>query len=169
MLKIQTKRLSIQLLKDQHASLIQALRMNELVNYHQTRKLDGSLESAMNHIAQLNKMVAEKEAYKWVIQLNETKEFIGTFCYWNFSEDKKQAEIGYELLPAYWKQGYMSEITAPFINSGFDIFQLDKIHAYTSQANSSSIKLLQKFEFERNKKFKSSSGLIKFTLKRKIS
>ncbi len=168
MLQIKTDRLSIYLLNEDHVSLIQALRKDELVNFYQTRKVDGSLESAMAHIHQMHEMVHHKTAFKWVIQINESKDLIGTICYWNFSEDRKEAEIGYELLPDFWKKGYLSELLPAFLSKGFDAFNLNTIHGYTSENNQASIKLLNKFDFKQDEKFKSSSGLLKFSLERKF-
>jgi len=168
MLKIDTDRLSIHLLHEDHASLIQALRKSELVNLYQTRKVDGSLENAMAHIHQLQEMVSNDEAFKWIIKLKESQDLIGTICYWNFSENRKEAEIGYELLPDFWKKGYISELLPPFLTYGFKTFKLDKIHGFTSENNQASIKLLLKFNFVRDQKFRTTSGLLKFSLKRQL-
>lgn len=168
MLNISTDRLSIYLLEEDHATLIQALRMDELVNLYQNRKVDGSIENALAHVHQLQKMMQNEEAFKWIIQLKESQELIGTICYWNFNENRNEAEIGYELLPDYWKKGYISELLPPFLSLGFETFKLESIHGFTSEQNEASIKLLQKFHFESDKKFKTTSGLLKFSLERQV-
>ena len=72
---------------------------------------------------------------------------IGTVCLWNFSEDKRYAEIGYELLPTYFGNGYMDETIKEVVKFGFETIELQTIEAFTHYGNASSIKLLEKNKF----------------------
>ena len=37
-------------------------------------------------------------------------EMIGSICLWNFTDNQKSAEIGYDLSPKYQRKGIMNEI-----------------------------------------------------------
>ena len=64
---------------------------------------------------------------------------------WNFSSDRKTAELGYDLLPEFFNKGIMSEALQQVILFGQETLKLNTIEAYTHQDNSNSIKLLEKF------------------------
>ena len=82
------------------------------------------------------------------------EDLIGTICLWNFSKDNTIAEIGYELLPKYFKKGIMSEAIASIIDFGFATLNLKAIEAFTQKKNLSSINLLKRYNFtlESNRK-----------------
>jgi [ribosomal protein S5]-alanine N-acetyltransferase len=83
----------------------------------------------------------------WAICLNTQPELIGTICLWNFSEDRKQAELGYELFPAFQGRGLMSEAVQTVMDYGFKDLALTTVEAYTHKANMRSKKMLAKFQF----------------------
>ncbi|RLJ30734.1 acetyltransferase (GNAT) family protein [Chryseobacterium sp. 7] len=53
------------------------------------------------------------------ISLKDQLNLIGTICLWNFSQDCKTTEVGYELLPEYHRQGIMCE-ALKVLNFGFN-------------------------------------------------
>jgi len=66
---------------------------------------------------------------------------------WNFSEDRKTAEVGYELLPEFHHQGIMTEALKAVIDFSFKELQLTKIVAMTNKFNENSKGLLLKNDF----------------------
>jgi [ribosomal protein S5]-alanine N-acetyltransferase len=83
----------------------------------------------------------------WAICLNTQPDLIGTICLWNFSEDRKLAELGYELFPVFQGRGLMSEAVKAVLDYGFKDRELTSIEAYTHKDNMRSKKLLTKFQF----------------------
>lgn len=84
----------------------------------------------------------------WVITLKEDPDqYIGAISLWQFSKDRKTAEVGYDLHPDYQGKGYMKEALNAVVNIGFDTLDLHAIEAYTHQNNQPSKKLLEKFGF----------------------
>jgi [ribosomal protein S5]-alanine N-acetyltransferase len=83
----------------------------------------------------------------WAICLNNQPDLIGTICLWNFSEDRKLAELGYELFPAFQGRGLMSEAVKAVLDYGFNDRGLTTIEAYTHKDNMRSKKMLAKFQF----------------------
>lgn len=88
------------------------------------------------------------EAVVWKIYSVIYKLAIGTICLWNFSETKKEAEIGYDLLSNFQGKGFMSETMQAVIKYGFNTLNLDAIEACTHKENIGSVKLLEKYEFK---------------------
>lgn len=66
---------------------------------------------------------------------------------WNFSKNKKTAEVGYDLDPEFQSKGIMSESLKMIIDFGLKKLKLDKIEAFTHAENESSKKLLEKNGF----------------------
>ena len=56
----------------------------------------------------------------WMIFHNDTKQTIGSVCYWNFNFEDNSAEIGYELTPKFQGKGFMQEALTKVINFGFN-------------------------------------------------
>ncbi len=83
----------------------------------------------------------------WAICLNTRPDLIGTICLWNFSEDRKQAEIGFELFPAFQGRGLMAEAVKVVLDYGFKDLALTTVEAYTHIENMRSKKILEKFQF----------------------
>jgi ribosomal-protein-alanine N-acetyltransferase len=83
----------------------------------------------------------------WAICLDTQSDIIGTICFWNFSEGRKLAELGYELFPAFQGRGLMSEAVKAVLDYGFKDLGLTTIEAYTHKDNMRSRKMLAKFQF----------------------
>lgn len=66
---------------------------------------------------------------------------------WHFSEDRKVAEVGYDLHPGYQKKGIMSEALNRVMEFGFNELKLTKIEAFTHKDNESSKRLLTRNNF----------------------
>ena len=73
---------------------------------------------------------------------------IGSICLWNFSEDQKTAEIGYDLSPDYQGKGIMHESLCRIIEFGFQNLNLEFIEAFTHYKNEPSKKLLENNGFK---------------------
>lgn len=73
---------------------------------------------------------------------------IGSICLWNFSTDRKYAEVGYDLSQEFQGLGIMAESLKAVLDFGFNILSLGTIEAYTHKHNEPSRKLLIKHGFE---------------------
>lgn len=84
----------------------------------------------------------------WVLALKEAPtQCIGAISLWQFSEDKKTAEVGYDLHPKYQGKGYMSEALRAVLEFGFKSLDLNTIKAYTHIDNVPSKTLLEHHAF----------------------
>lgn len=127
------------------------LRSNDLVIKYIARPKMKTKEEALKFILDRKKDNAENKVYYWGITLKSNEKLIGTICLWNFSEDKKYAEIGYDLLPKYHHKGFMNEALINVLEFGFKEKNITTIEAFTSYKNISSIKLLEKNSFKLQK------------------
>jgi len=142
-----SQRLLLRRLKEKDAAVIFSLRSDPQINRYTGRKLQQKQEEAAAFIEMINKNIDDEKAYYWGIIEKVSEELVGTICLWNLSDDRKKAEIGYELLPAYHGKGIMKEAIGLLLVFIFDELQMDIIEAWTHKDNIPSAKLLSYFEF----------------------
>ncbi|WP_405199093.1 GNAT family N-acetyltransferase [Christiangramia sp. LLG6405-1] len=148
---IETERLVLRKLKEADWEIVSYLRSDEIVNQFVKRKNADTQEKALDFILNTNLKISNNELIYWCITLKNETNMIGSICLWNFSEDRKVAEIGYDLNPKYQRKGIMNESMIPVLNFGFGKLNLDKIEAFTQKQNKNSISLLINNQFHLNK------------------
>jgi ribosomal-protein-alanine N-acetyltransferase len=146
---LKTERLILRQLSVNDDKEIFALRSDEQVNKYIDRDPCRAIEDARKFIHKITEVVRQNEGIYWAITLTNNDKLVGTICLFNFSDENHQAEIGYELLPAFQGQGIMQEATSKVIAFGFDVIGLKTIEAYTHLENESSSSLLKKFNFRK--------------------
>jgi ribosomal-protein-alanine N-acetyltransferase len=142
---LQTKRLTLRRLETEDQADVQHLRSHpEVIRY--IKRDPPSAKEALEFIQRIHRELEEGKSIQWVLS-SSNESFMGTICLWNFSEDKLTAEMGYDLLPEFHHQGYMSEAAGTVLDYGFQQLDLRRIEAYTHHDNIPSIRLLEKFGF----------------------
>jgi len=93
--------------------------------------------------------VPPRKSYnRWVITLKAEGTPIGTCGFHKWDERNNHAEIGYDLSPAYWHNGYMTEALQSAIKIGFETFKLNRIEAIVHPDNTASLRLLERLGFQ---------------------
>lgn len=87
-------------------------------------------------------------AIRWGIALKGHSQLIGTAGYNNFTPHHR-ANIGYDLLPAYWNKGYITEALGAIIDYGFRHLGVNRIEAEVMPGNGASERVLEKLGFTR--------------------
>lgn len=146
-MKLETERLVLKEINEAHIEDILRIRSNEVINQYVKRKSPKTNYDALEFILHIKRKTQYKEIVFWGISYKDTPNLIGTVCLWNFSEDRKIAEVGYELLPEYHKKGLMSEALQIVLDYGFNELQLLEIVAITSRFNENSQQILLKHHF----------------------
>lgn len=146
---LRTDRLVLRQLSARDAGEIFALRSDEDVNKYIDRPIATTIEDARNFIQKITEIVKHDEGIYWAITLADSDNLIGTICLFNFSSGNIQGEIGYELLPAFQRQGIMQEAMSKVVNYALQVLALKTIEAYTHPENRNSAKLLQKLNFKK--------------------
>lgn len=137
-----TERLNLRKILPTDVDRVYYFRSDKEINKYikrppQTRKM------AIAHIQLLNDNLKTDKAISWGITTKESNDLIGSICLWNFSEDKKTAEVGYDLDPEFQGKGIMSEALKAVLDFGFNQRGFETIEAYTDYRNISSKKLLK--------------------------
>ena len=123
------------------------LRSDPEVNKYVKRSNPKDLKEAEEFITKVTTGTKENKNIYWAISLRSQSTMIGSICLWNFSEDLKIGEVGFDLNPNYQAKGYMSEALKKIIDFGFNNLNLDIISAYTHRNNTASIHLLNRHQF----------------------
>jgi len=163
---LKTERLTLRRLSVNDDKEIFALRSDKQVNKYIDRAPSNTIDDARNFIHKIAEVVRQNEGIYWAITLTDNDKLVGTICLFNFSKENDQAEIGYELLPAFQRKGIMQEATSKVIAFALDVMGLKAIEANTHRENENSSNLLKKFNFKRQEKIdnKSSDMFVVFKL-----
>ncbi|WP_353626312.1 GNAT family protein [Bacillus sp. JCM 19041] len=106
-------------------------------------------EQADELINHFNNIYTNRKGIRWGIELKSSKELIGTVGFHLWSPNHGRAEIGYELIPSYWNNGFVSEAINKVIEYGFIKMKLHRVGAVVFVENDASTKLLKKIGFEK--------------------
>lgn len=144
---ITTERLILKQLSLDNLDAIFALRTNSFVNKYLNRSVPKTKEEVIHFINSINNAISEGTTYYWTISLTDTKECIGTVSLFDFANENKSCEIGYELIPEFQGKGFMKEAVQAVITYVFQALNFQKIVACTHIDNQSSTQLLLKLNF----------------------
>jgi ribosomal-protein-alanine N-acetyltransferase len=148
--ELETERLRLRRVLESDCDVILYLRSDEEINKYIKRPENRKTKTksdALKHIHKLENGLEEGLFLTWGITILGDPTIIGTICLWNFSEDYKTAETGYDMNPAFHGKGMMSEALNSVLTYGFNELNLDKVTAYTHNANEASNKLLTRNGF----------------------
>lgn len=167
-MKLETSRLILKGINENNTEDILKIRGNPEVNKFVKRVSPKTNYDALQFILTIKQRTQNNQTVYWGISLKDHSHLIGTICLWNFSEDRKTAEVGYELLPEYHRKGIMSEALNAVVEYGFNELHLQEILAITSTFNENSKGLLLKHHFilQEGKKDEGFPDNIIFSLKR---
>lgn len=105
-----------------------------------------SLEGAKEVIQQLQEIFKAGKGMYWAVNLKVTGELVGICGFEKFGPGD-QSEIGFDLAPAWWRKGLMSEALTAVIQYGFEKLGLKSIIAITAPDNRRALRLLTKLRF----------------------
>ena len=145
--KLETDRLYLRKLEESDFERIIYLRSDAQVNQFVKRRRAKNREDALAFIQKISLEFLSGKSIYWVLTKKDADEMLGSVCLWNFSEDGKTAELGYDLAPAVQGMGFMNEALQKVLNFGFEDLKFEKIEAYTQENNKPSIRLLERNGF----------------------
>lgn len=148
---LSTERLLLRQLKLTDENEIFFLRSDEIINQFIDRPKPKKIEEARDFITRINNNIKSNDSFYWAITIKGNPKLIGTICLWNFSEDKKTAEVGYELNSAFQGKGIMDEALKKIIDFSFKTIGITTLEAVTHKNNLKSISLLEKNYFLQDK------------------
>ncbi len=149
--QLTTERLALRKIKESDSDIILFLRsdsnVNRFIDRPEHRKTNNTTD-AIKFIKELSDYLDTNTSIAWGITLKNNPQIVGTICLWNFSADRKTAEVGYDLHPEFQRKGIMNEALKSVLDFGFHTLHLFKIEAFTHKENKSSIGLLKNNGFK---------------------
>jgi ribosomal-protein-alanine N-acetyltransferase len=156
---INTERLTLRQMVLEDCPQVYALRSDKETSQLLGRKKAVSIEDATAFINKIQVGIEENKWLFWAIGEAKSNLFMGSICLWNFSKDRKTAEIGYELLSEFRGKGFMQEAITAIVIFGFETLHLDCIEAVVHEKNEKSIRLLKHFNFQPSGEFEEENEL----------
>lgn len=99
----------------------------------------------------------------WVFYSKETEEFIGRGgLVQKIIDAREEVEVGFAVMPKFWRQGYGEEMGRKSIEIGFKVHKRPDLIAHTLPINLASQSLIQKLGFKFEKE------IIAFGLKQRL-
>ena len=148
--KLETDRLLLRKIEASDSDMILFLRsdatINKFIQRPEHRKTK-TLSDALQFIKNITVAFEENKSISWGITLKDDPKIIGSICLWNFSEDLKTAEVGYDLSTEFQRKGIMSEAFQMVVAYGFQELKFKRIEAMTHMENENSRGLLEKNGF----------------------
>jgi [ribosomal protein S5]-alanine N-acetyltransferase len=137
-----TERLLLRSISEDDLHDLFLLRSDQEVNRYLDRDPARNLDDVKRFITATLEGMGNHDRMYWAVCLKDSSAFAGTICLWNFSDDHRNAEVGYELLPSFQGKGLMKEALMKIIEFAFTTLKLEVIEAYTHIDNTGSSKLL---------------------------
>ncbi len=145
--ELETERLRLRVLTEKDESFIYTLFSNEEVSRYLYDEEPFKEKSQAEEFIQWYSPLEERPFNRFGIEHKTKGVLIGTCGYHEWDQVNHMAEIGYDLLPDYWGEGYMNEALHALLAFGFTNLELNRIHAYIALKNSRSKNLLSKLNF----------------------
>jgi len=86
---------------------------------------------------------------RWGIVRKGGDKLIGTCGYYDWNKTVRRAEIGYDLDPAHWGQGIITEALCAVLKYGFEKMGLNRVQAIIDSKNIRSMKLVHRLGFKK--------------------
>ncbi len=144
---LETPRLILRRPIERDVSKLFEMRSDPITSEYLNCDLDEDIEQTQAWLADVCKKMDAGDSVLWIIELREQNETIGTVSFWRWVKEHYRAEIGYRLLPGFWRKGLMFEALWPVLSYGFDRMGLHSVEANTHPENLASRALLEKIGF----------------------
>lgn len=150
-----TRRLLLRQISREDTAGIFAFKSNPDVTGRYGREPHASLAHTAAWIEGILANYERRESLLWVIepkpelqaQAASLPRLAGSVVLWNFDEEIRCVELGYELHPATWGQGLASEACLAILEYAFNRMEVNRIEACPLAGNPASSRLLEKLGF----------------------
>lgn len=152
--QLETERLMLKRPSIEDGPGLLEMRTSDEVMRYVERPRPESLEDVHTFILELNKKIDAREALSWSVYMRDGDRFAGSIGFWRMKPENFRAEVGYMLLPQFWRQGIATEALQRVLEFAFNQMQAHTIEADLNPDNIASAALLKKFGFEQEALFK---------------
>ncbi len=151
--ELATRRLRLRQITAEDLPDFYALRENDAVRTYIQRP-PGTYQEVQEILNKSLASFAKNETISWAICFPGQPKLVGLMAFWRIAREHHYAEIGYSLLPEFWRQGIASEALQAVLKYGFEQMRLHRVEADVDPGNTASVRLLEKFGFVREAHFK---------------
>ena len=147
---LSTTRLTLRAIRSIDAAPFHALMSIAEMTRYSNWPDEPSLEDVVKSIERMSAMFSAGTGCGWIIEDRRTVDFVGAIRLNWIDREWKRGGIGYELHPAYWRQGLATEALRAVAACAHDTFDLNRLEAWTMPGNGASDRVLEKvgFRFE---------------------
>jgi ribosomal-protein-alanine N-acetyltransferase len=147
--RFETERLILKKLTENDLPALLKLRGDILAMRYLDRPMTYTLQDAKDLMERSDKMEIEKTGFQLGIFLKENEEMIGTIGFFRMDYSNLKTEIGYMIMPPFWRMGLGTEALKPIIQFGFEEMRFHRIEADINPENDASIALTAKLGFKK--------------------
>lgn len=144
---LETERLVLREAQPSDADDLLKLRSDPEAERYMDRDRMGTLEEAQTNIEKVRQDFVSQKGVNWQLIDRETGNWMGYIGFWRMDPGNCRGEIGYALLPGFWRKGFMSEAMEPVLKFGFEQLHLHSVVANVNTENQASMALLERFGF----------------------
>lgn len=116
-----------------------------------------TVAEALTFIDEMHEAYLTQKGITWAVTLSDKDVVLGAFGLHHWNQYHRRAEVGYGIALAYWGQGIGSEALGAVVRFGFKQLDLNRIYARTIADNHESVRLLERFGFQREGTFRNHS------------
>lgn len=141
--QIQTDRLTLRKLRPEDAdSLYTLIGSNSICEQFTGFNPYRTPEMANDFVGEAIANYDDDRFYSWVIELDG--QFCGTIAAYDYNADEDSIELGYTIVPEFWRRGYASEAADAVCKYVLDCEGISKIIAWVASDNIGSVRVLEK-------------------------
>lgn len=144
---LSTQRLRLRQLLPADAAGLFVIKSDLEVTKHYGQEPHKSIRDTLGWIERLQVSYRKREDFAWCVTFKDKDKLIGACTLWNLDPGYHHGEIGYELHPAYHRQGLMTEAVSAILNFAFTQLGLHRVEATPFAGNPSSNNLLLRLGF----------------------
>jgi len=146
----QTERLDLRAITMDDAEWFLAHFSTPEIVYGQGFPAPADVGAAREQLAQyIVDLFANGDGLRWGIKSRGQDTLIGSAGFYDWDREVGSAELGYDLVPAYWGQGIMTEALTAILGYGFDAMALNRVQVLVMPRNQRSLSLAGRLGFVR--------------------
>jgi len=144
---LETPRLILRKLEPSDAEIMFRNHSDPQVTRYLGRDPDANMEPTLQRLQWVFDALRDGTGIRWGIVRRDDPTLMGTVGFWKWNKPHFYAEIGYEIGPAYWGQGYMTEAIRAALRFGFEHMSLHRVEANIDPDNIGSRRVAEKTGF----------------------
>lgn len=140
---LETERLLLRKVRMSDAEVLFKLRSNANAMQYIPRELPKTIDDSKKMIKRIYRMERSNKGINWMIEVKENKDAIGYIGIFRIKKEDHRGEIGYMILPEFWRKGYASEALKAIEKLAFMHFKFHSLEADIDPENTSSRKVVE--------------------------